>query len=110
VGISNKYRNTLGAILWDTLHDIITIDNWKLVPQSRKEVLWAKVQESFQFPEGSQHGQKICSNLLGKCFQTWRSVLNTDYVQKGKDARVDYGRSLWNRRIVRRSKLCGLEE
>ncbi|RLN19181.1 hypothetical protein C2845_PM02G17550 [Panicum miliaceum] len=58
LGISAKYRNTLGAIVRDTLHDIITTDNWKLVPQSRKEVLWAEVQESFQFPEGQANMAK----------------------------------------------------
>ncbi|RLM55836.1 hypothetical protein C2845_PM10G09810 [Panicum miliaceum] len=40
--VAMKSKNTLGAIVRDTLHDIITTDNWKLVPQSRKEVLWAK--------------------------------------------------------------------
>jgi hypothetical protein len=33
--------------------------------------------------------KKYALSLLGKCFHTWRSV---DYVQKGKGARVDYGR------------------
>jgi hypothetical protein len=69
VGISAQYRNTLGAIVRDTLHDIKTIDNWKLVPQSRNEVLWAKVQESSQFPEGQANmAKKYALSLLGKCF------------------------------------------
>jgi hypothetical protein len=100
VGISAKYRNTCGAIVRDTLHDIITTDNWMLMPQARKEVLWAKVQESFQFPEEQANGaKKYALSLLEKCFRTWRSVLNIDYVQKGKDARVDFGRipdNVWN--------------
>jgi hypothetical protein len=43
--------------------------------------------------------KKYAPSFLGKCFQTWRSVLNTKYVQKGKDARVDFGRipaNVWN--------------
>ncbi|RLN03434.1 hypothetical protein C2845_PM13G11730 [Panicum miliaceum] len=73
VGISAKYRNTLRAIVWDTLHDIITTDNWKLVPQTRKKVLLTKVQESFQFLEGQANmGKKFAMSLLGKCFRTWR--------------------------------------
>ncbi|RLM57767.1 hypothetical protein C2845_PM18G04380 [Panicum miliaceum] len=92
--------NTCGAIVWDTLHDIITTDNWKLVPQTRKEALRAKVQESFQFPEGlANMAKKYALSLLGKYFRNWRSVLNTEYVQKVKYARVDFGRipaNVWN--------------
>jgi hypothetical protein len=81
MGISAKYRDTLGAIVRDTLHDVITTDNWKFVPQSRKEVLWGKVQESFQFPKGQANmAKKYALSLLGKCFWAWRSILNTDYV------------------------------
>jgi hypothetical protein len=69
VRTSSKYRNMLGTIVRDTLHDIITTDNWKLVPQSRKEVLWAKVQESFKFLEGQANmAKKYALSLLEKCF------------------------------------------
>jgi hypothetical protein len=56
--------------------------------------------------------KKYALSLLGKCFRTWSSLLNRDYVKKGKDARVDFGRisaNVWNEFVeqkkVQRPKL-----
>ena len=91
-GISARFRNIVGAIVRDQLPSWITTSNWKNVPKATKDVLWAKVKEKFVFPEGTENaGRTFAEGLCGRALRNWRSVLNTEYVQKGKDARAVYG-------------------
>ncbi|OEL15451.1 hypothetical protein BAE44_0023530 [Dichanthelium oligosanthes] len=52
--VISRFRNTCGAIVRDNLHGFITTNNWKKVSDTKKDVLWAKLKESFKFPEGRE--------------------------------------------------------
>jgi hypothetical protein len=50
------------------------------------------VKEKFAFPEGTENaGRTFAEGLCGRALRNWRSTLNTEFVQKGKDARDMYG-------------------
>uniref|UniRef100_K3YZ31 Ubiquitin-like protease family profile domain-containing protein n=1 Tax=Setaria italica TaxID=4555 RepID=K3YZ31_SETIT len=90
-GISARFRNICGAIVRNKLQNMITTSNWKKVPQTKKDVLWATVKERFTFPEGQEKfARHFAKGLLGRCFRNWRSNLNKEYVQKGKNARDEF--------------------
>jgi hypothetical protein len=91
-GIAARFRNIVGAIVKDQLGSWITTSNWKTVPKATKDVLWAKVKEKFVYPEGKKNaGRTFAEGLCGRALRNWRSRLNTEFVQKGKDARDVYG-------------------
>jgi hypothetical protein len=58
-GIAARFRNIVGAIVRDQLASWITTTNWKTVPKATKDVLWAKVKETFVFPEGTEMQVKL---------------------------------------------------
>uniref|UniRef100_K4AIJ4 Transposase Tnp1/En/Spm-like domain-containing protein n=1 Tax=Setaria italica TaxID=4555 RepID=K4AIJ4_SETIT len=67
--------------------------NWKDVPTTTKDVLWATLKEKFTFHEGQEESaRKFVEGHLERCFRNWRSTLNKEHVQKGKNAREDFGR------------------
>jgi hypothetical protein len=91
-GIAARFRNIVGAIVRDQLGSWITTSNWKTVPKATKDVLWAKLKEKFVYPEGTENvGRTFAEGLCGRALRNWRSTLNTEFVQKGKDARDVYG-------------------
>jgi hypothetical protein len=50
------------------------------------------VKEKFFYPEGTENaGRTFVEGLCGRALRNWRSTLNTEFVQKGKDARDVYG-------------------
>nr|TKW39576.1 hypothetical protein SEVIR_1G187900v2 [Setaria viridis] len=78
-GISAMFQNICGDI--------------KKVPSTTKDVLWVTLKERFTFPEGQEKfARNFAEGLLGRCFRNWRSTLNKEYVQKGKNARDDFGK------------------
>nr|TKW03508.1 LOW QUALITY PROTEIN: hypothetical protein SEVIR_7G046300v2 [Setaria viridis] len=92
-GIPARFRNMCGAIVKDKLPTWITTRNWKNVPTTMKDVLWATLKEKFTFPEGHEDSaRKFAEDLLWRCFRNLRSTLNTEYVKKGKNARDDISR------------------
>jgi hypothetical protein len=91
-GITARFRNLVGAIVRNHLAFWITTTNWKTVPKSTKDVLWAKAKEKFVYPEGTENaGRTFVEGLCGRALRNWRSTLNTEFVHKGKDARDVYG-------------------
>nr|TKW25701.1 hypothetical protein SEVIR_3G135600v2 [Setaria viridis] len=93
LGIAARFRNICGAIVRDKLQTWIMTSNWKNVPSTMKEVLWATLKEKFTFPEGHEDSEKkIVESFLGRCFRNWRSMLNIEYVKKGKNTRDDFSR------------------
>jgi hypothetical protein len=49
------------------------------------------VKEKFTYPEGTKNaGRTFVEGLCGRALRNWRSTLNTEFVQKGKDARDVY--------------------
>uniref|UniRef100_A0A0Q3NTP5 Uncharacterized protein n=2 Tax=Setaria TaxID=4554 RepID=A0A0Q3NTP5_SETIT len=92
-GIAARFRNICGAIIRDKLQTWITTSNWKNVPTTTKNVLLATLKEKFTFLEGQEEfARKFAEGLFGRCFRNWRSILNIEYVKKGKNARDDFGR------------------
>jgi hypothetical protein len=70
----------------------ITTSNWKTFPKATKDVLWAKVKEKFVYPEGTENASRtFAEGLCGRALRNWRSTLNTEFVQKGKDVMDVYG-------------------
>jgi hypothetical protein len=50
------------------------------------------VKEKFVNPEGTENaGRTFAEGLCGRALRNWRYTLNTEFVQKGKDARDVYG-------------------
>jgi hypothetical protein len=50
------------------------------------------VKENFIYLEGTENaGRTFAEGLCGRALRNWRSTLNTEFVQKGKDARDVYG-------------------
>jgi hypothetical protein len=50
------------------------------------------VKEKFVYPEGTENaGRTFAEGLCERALGNWRSTLNTEFVQKGKDARNVYG-------------------
>uniref|UniRef100_K3YL97 Ubiquitin-like protease family profile domain-containing protein n=1 Tax=Setaria italica TaxID=4555 RepID=K3YL97_SETIT len=80
-GISIRFRNICGAIVRDKLQPWIMTSNWKKIPTTTKDVLWAP-----------KFARNFAEGLLGRCFRNWRSTLNKEYVQKGKNVRDDFGK------------------
>uniref|UniRef100_K3YLM1 Uncharacterized protein n=1 Tax=Setaria italica TaxID=4555 RepID=K3YLM1_SETIT len=92
-GIAARFRNICGAIIKNKLQTWITTSNWKDVPTTTKDVLWATLKEKFTFCESQEKfARNFAEGLLVRCFKNWRSTLNKEYVQKGKNAREDFGR------------------
>uniref|UniRef100_K4AKC4 DUF8039 domain-containing protein n=1 Tax=Setaria italica TaxID=4555 RepID=K4AKC4_SETIT len=90
-GISARFQNKCGAIVRDKLQIWIMTSNWKKVPTTTKDVLWGTLKERFTFLEGQEKFTKnFAEGLLGRCFRNWRSTLNKEYVQKGKNASDDF--------------------
>uniref|UniRef100_K3ZL37 Transposase Tnp1/En/Spm-like domain-containing protein n=1 Tax=Setaria italica TaxID=4555 RepID=K3ZL37_SETIT len=52
--ISARFQNICGVIIREKLQNWITTSNWKKVPTTTKDVLWATVKERFNFPEGQE--------------------------------------------------------
>jgi hypothetical protein len=50
------------------------------------------VKEKFAFSEGMENAARtFAKGLCGRTLRNWRSVLNIEFFQKAKDARVVYG-------------------
>jgi hypothetical protein len=50
------------------------------------------VKEKFAYPEGTENaGRTFAEGLCGRALRNWRSILNIEFVQKGKDVRDVYG-------------------
>jgi hypothetical protein len=50
------------------------------------------VKEKFVYLESTENaGRTFAEDLCGRALRNWRSTINTEFVQKGKDARDVYG-------------------
>jgi hypothetical protein len=108
-GIAARFRNIVGTFVRDQLGSWITTTNWKNVTKATKDVLWAKVKEKFAYREGTENASRtFAEGLCGRALRNWRSTLNTEFVQKGKDARDVYGNiplAVW-KEIVEQKKMA----
>ena len=70
-GIWARFWNVCGAIARDQLQTWITTNDWKKVPDSIKESMWAALQACFRFPEGKpkEDAKKFCDDHPRDSFQ-----------------------------------------
>ena len=63
------------------------------MPKERKDVLWGKILEVFEFLKDLEgFARRSTMSHFGRCLRTWWGELNRKYVQKGKDGRKEYRR------------------
>ena len=93
-GIWARFRNVCGAIARDQLQTWITINDWKKVPDSIKESMWAALQACFRFPEGKpkEDAKKFAMLTLGTTFRNFRHTLHKDYAKKGLSPKIKFGK------------------
>ena len=89
-----RFRNVCGAIARDQLQTWITINDWKKVPDSIKESMWAALQACFRFPEGKpkEDAKKFAMITLGTAFRNFRHTLHKDYAKKGLSPKIKFGK------------------
>jgi len=93
-GIWARFRNVCGAIARDQLQTWITTNDWKKVPNSIKESMWAALQACFRFPEGKpkEDAKKFAMLTLGTTFRNFRHTLHKDYAKKGLSPKIKSGK------------------
>jgi len=93
-GIWARFRNVCGAIARDQLQTWITTNDWKKVPDSIKESMWAALQACFRFPEGKpkEDAKKFAMITLGTAFRNFWHTLHKDYVKKGLSPISKFGK------------------
>ena len=71
----------------------ITYSDWRKVPKDIKNTVWGEVKRRFTYPAQGYDEEKCQSHALfiaGKAHHNFRSMLNRDYVQKGRTPFEDY--------------------
>ena len=93
-GIWARFQNVCGAIARDQLQTWITTNDWKKVPDSIKESMWAALQACFRFPEGKrkEDAKKFAMITLGTAFRNFRHTLHKDYAKKGLSPKIKFGK------------------
>ena len=93
-GIWARFRNVCGAIARDQLQTWITTNDWKKVPDSIKESMWAALQACFRFLEGKpkEDAKKFAMITLGTAFRNFRHTLHKDYAKKGLSPKIKFGK------------------
>ena len=77
----------------------ITYSDWRKVPIDIKNTVWGEVKRRFTYPVQGYDEDKCKSHALfiaGKALRNFRSMLNRDYVQKGRTPFEDYNFILAN--------------
>ena len=93
-GIWARFWNVCGAIARDQLQTWITTNDWKKVPDSIKESMWAALQACFRFLEGKpkEDAKKFAMITLGTAFRNFRHTLHKDYAKKGLSPKIKFGK------------------
>jgi hypothetical protein len=62
----------------------ITIQDWWLVPQTRKEQLWRNITEKIKYPDGvdEEFVKTTTFVSMGRLFHRWKSDMKRKYVKK----------------------------
>ena len=71
----------------------ITYDDWRKVPKDIKGNVWGEVKRRFMYPAEGYDEDKCMGHALfvaGKALRNFRSMLNREYVQKGRTPFKDY--------------------
>ena len=85
-----KWRNDCGCLARERCK--IVWNNWKEVPVETKNELWEHIKAHYIFPEDRLEDAKIATlKTIGKALRTFRTKLNTQYLQKEESPLNDYG-------------------
>ena len=71
----------------------ITYDDWRKVPKDIKGNVWGEVKRRFTYPAEGYDEDKCMGHALfvvGKALRNFTSMLNREYVQKGRTPFEDY--------------------
>ena len=71
----------------------ITYDDWRKVPKDIKENVWGEVKRRFTYIAEGYDKEKCKGHamfVVGKALHNFRSILNREYVQKGRTPFKDY--------------------
>ena len=85
----------------------ITYDDWRKVPKYMKGNVWGEVKSRFMYPAEGYNEDKCMGHMLfvvGKALHNFRSMLNRQYVQKGRTPFEDYDfimRDVWEEFVVK---------
>jgi hypothetical protein len=62
----------------------ITIQDWRLVPETTKEQLWRNITEKIKYPDGVDEEFVKSATLIhmGRLFHRWKSDMNRKYMKK----------------------------
>jgi hypothetical protein len=62
----------------------ITIQDWRLKPQTIKEQLWRNITEEIKYPDGVDEEFVKSATLISmeRLFRRWKSDMNKKYVKK----------------------------
>jgi hypothetical protein len=87
----------------------ITYNDWRKVPKVIKGNVWGEVKRRFTCPTEGYDEDKYMRHVLfvaGKALRNFRSMLNREYVQKGRTPFEDYNFitcDVWEEFIVKQS-------
>ena len=77
-----KARHDCSCLVRDNCR--IIYDDWRLVPEDDKEIMWKKWLRVFRIPKDSEGRARKCTmQQLGISLRSWRVELNRDYVKTG---------------------------
>ena len=71
----------------------ITYDDWRKVPDHIKGTVWGEVKRWLTYPADGYASDKFKGHALyvaGKALRNFRSMLNKEYMEKGKTPFEDY--------------------
>ena len=89
-GITAKWRNDCGCLARDRCK--IVWKNWKNVSEAIKNELWEHIKAHYKFSEDRLEDAKAATlKTIGKALRTFRTNLNTQYLQKGESPLNDHG-------------------
>jgi hypothetical protein len=62
----------------------ITIQDWRLMPQTTKVQLWRNIMEKIKYPDGidEEFVKTVTLISMGRLFHRWKSDMNRKYTNK----------------------------
>ena len=105
--IIGTFNNQCSCIVWEKVP--ITYDDWRKVPKDIKGNVWGEVKRRFTYPTEGYDEDKCMGHALfvaGKALHNFRSMLNREYVQKGRTPFEDYNfitRNVWEEFVTKQS-------
>ncbi|KAH6776554.1 hypothetical protein C2S52_014115 [Perilla frutescens var. hirtella] len=78
--VAAQLQSYIGLLARD--HVKISIKNWKLVPDDKKDLIWEQVKASYNVPET---WKAACLESANSKWRTWKCRLHKDFILPNKD-------------------------